>query len=88
MVNSSGGFFKQDGASCHDYYSFGVDILAPADGTVVEAVDGLRDNKPRELNNFNYIGNYLMIKHRDTLYSVLGHLKQGSILPKVDDMIK
>ena len=88
VVDDSGKFVKTNGATSDDYYSFGLDVLAPADGEVVEAVDGLRDNKPKELNNFNFIGNYIMIKHDDKTYSVLGHLKQHSVAVKNGDRVK
>lgn len=88
MVNENDGFFKTDGSSNEDYFSFGLDILAPADGEVIEVVSGLRDNKPKELNSFNYIGNYLMIKHNRNTFSVLGHLKQDSIIVKVGQQVK
>ncbi|MFO0920135.1 MAG: M23 family metallopeptidase [Candidatus Saccharimonadales bacterium] len=81
-------FFRTNGKTNNDYFSFGADILAPADGVVIETVNGLRDNKPSELNSFNYIGNYIMIKHEGKLFSVLGHLKQNSIVVSVGDTVK
>jgi hypothetical protein len=88
VVNEKGGFFKTDGSSNEDYFSFGLDILSPADGEVIEVVSGLRDNKPKELNSFNYIGNYIMIKHDKTTFSVLGHLKKDSIVVKVGQKVQ
>ncbi|MFO0781614.1 MAG: M23 family metallopeptidase [Candidatus Saccharimonadales bacterium] len=79
-INKAGTFFRTDGETCEDYFSFGEDILAPASGIIVEAVDGLRDNKPRQINSFNYLGNYIMIKHAENVYSVLGHLRQDSVV--------
>lgn len=87
VVSEKDNFFKTDGSSNADYYSFGLDILAPADGEVIEVVSGLRDNKPKELNSFNYIGNYIMIKHDGTTFSVLGHLRQGSMIVKVGQKV-
>lgn len=34
MVGNKDNFFKADGSSNEDYFSFGLDILAPADGEV------------------------------------------------------
>lgn len=79
-VDKTGKFFKTDGKTQEDYYSFGVAVKAPANGIVVEAVEGLRDNLPGELNSFNFLGNYIMIKHGTGAFSVLGHLQQGSVL--------
>jgi hypothetical protein len=88
VVNENDDFFKTDGSSNEDYFSFGSDILAPADGEVIEVVSGLRDNKPKALNSFNFIGNYIMIKHTEDTFSVLGHLKLGSTLVKVGQKVK
>ncbi len=88
MVNDNDGFFKTDGSNNEDYFSFGLDILAPADGEVIEVVSGLRDNKPKELNNFNFIGNYVMIKHDESTFSILGHLKRDSTVVKVGQKVK
>lgn len=88
MVNENDGFFKTDGNSNEDYFSFGLGIIAPADGEVVEVVSGLRDNKPKELNSFNFIGNYIMIKHDENTFSVLGHLKQNSTVVKVGQKVR
>jgi len=86
-MDDSDNFFRTNGNSNEDYFSFGLDILAPADGKIVELVNGLRDNKPRELNSLNFIGNYIMIKHDETTYSILGHLKQDSMTVKAGDMV-
>ena len=37
--------FRTDGATPQDYYAFGADVLAAADGTVVEAVDGIKETE-------------------------------------------
>ena len=81
-------FFRTNGSVNEDYYSYGMKVLSPADGEVIETVNGLRDNKPKELNNFNFIGNYIMIKHNENTFSILGHLKQNSIGVKVGDIVK
>lgn len=88
VVAADGRFVKTDGKTNNDYYSFGLDVLAPADGEVVEAVDGLRDNAPKETNNFNFCGNYIMIKHDEKTYSILGHLQQGSVAVKRGEKVK
>ncbi len=88
QTDKDGKFYRTNGKTNEDYFSFGADILAPANGIVVEVVNGLRDNKPGELNSFNYIGNYILIKHSENLFSVLGHLRQNSIAVAVGDKVK
>lgn len=87
QTDKNGKFFRTNGKNNDDYFSFGTDIISPADGVVIEVVDGLRDNKPRELNSFNFIGNYVMLKHGDKLFSILGHLRQNSIVVKAGEQI-
>lgn len=71
-----------------DYYAFGQDVLAPADGVVLEAVLGIHDNKPGETNLFAVGGNYLLIRHSSEEYSFIAHLKQESTLVKAGDKVK
>ena len=87
VIDEEHKFFRKDGGLNEDYYSYGMKVLSPADGEVIETVNGLRDNKPKELNNFNFIGNYIMIKHNENTFSILGHLKQNSIGVKVGDIV-
>lgn len=80
QTDLNGRFYRTTGKINEDYYSYGQDILAAANGTVVEAVDGMRDNSPGDLNSFNLLGNYVVIKHHDAVFSVYGHLKCNSVL--------
>lgn len=82
QTDKNGKFFKSSGETNEDYYSFGADVLAPAEGEVIETVDGMRDNQPGELNSFHFLGNYVMLKHSEGVYSILGHLRQNSITVK------
>lgn len=77
-VDENGAYVKDKKGLKESYYSYSQAVYAPADGEVVEVVDGLRDNEVGYLNSFQYIGNYIMIKHTGDLFSVLGHLKNGS----------
>lgn len=88
QTDENGSFFRTNGKTNEDYYSFGADIFSPADGVVVEVVEGQRDNRPRELHNFGVLGNYVMIEHSPSQFSVLAHLKQHSITVKMGQKIK
>ena len=87
-LDDKGKRYKGKGKRNEDYYSFGKEVLAPADGIVVEAVDGIRDNKPGSMNPYLTLGNTVIIKHRKNEVSVLAHLKQGSIKVKEGDKVK
>ena len=71
-----------------DYYAFGREIIAPADGTVTEAIDGVRDNSPGSMNPYSALGNAVIIEHRPGEVSVLAHLKQGTVAVKAGDRVK
>lgn len=80
--------FTGDGKDNGDYYSFGMDILAPADGSVVLVVDGVPDSKPGAANGFFGSGNCVIIKHSDNEHSVFTHLMHGSLAVRVGDAVK
>ena len=77
--------YKNDGKANEDYFGYGREIIAPASGTVVEVIDGVRENSPGTRNPYAQIGNAIVIEHSRKGYSVLAFLKQGSIRVKVGD---
>jgi hypothetical protein len=88
MINKKSGSHAGSGSENQDYYAFGQDTLAPAGGEVIEAVDGFRDNEPQKTtNNYAYSGNFVMIKHAENLYSVLAHLRHGSVQVKAGEKV-
>jgi hypothetical protein len=79
--------FRSDGTTNEDYFVFGRQILAPADGMVIEAVDGIRDNIPKKMNAYMVLGNSIILRHSDRVFSVLAHLKLGSVSVKPGDHV-
>ncbi len=75
------------GNETKDYYCFGQNVLAPADGSVVVAEDGISDNLIGEVNVTMNWGNTVIIKHTEGLYSKLCHLKKGSVTVKPGDNV-
>jgi murein DD-endopeptidase MepM/ murein hydrolase activator NlpD len=71
-----------------DYFAFGREVVAPADGVIIEAIDGVRDNAPGSMNSYSAVGNAVVIRHRDDEFSVLAHFKQGSLRVKAGDPVK
>lgn len=86
-----------DGKSCNgektraeDYFCYGQPILAPTDGEVVEIGAGRPDSPitgKAECKAHDIRGNYLLIRHADHEYSLLAHLKPGSLLVKAGDRV-
>ena len=85
--DTAGVRYKNDGKANEDYFGYGKEVLAPANGTVVEAIDGIRENSPGLRNPYVPIGNAIIIQHSNREYSVLAFLKQGSIRVKVGDKV-
>ncbi|HEY3402688.1 MAG TPA: DUF3887 domain-containing protein [Ohtaekwangia sp.] len=79
IMNAQGKSFKTDGKVNEDYYAFGKELLAPCDGEVVLVVDGIKDNKPGELNPVYIPGNTVIIKTAKLEYLFFAHFKQHSI---------
>ena len=76
---------KAHGIYLEDYYCYGAPVVAPADGTVVNIIDGIEDNNPGDINMSQNWGNTIIIKHTDYLYSQISHLKQDSFKVKIGD---
>jgi murein DD-endopeptidase MepM/ murein hydrolase activator NlpD len=87
-VAADGKTRRGDGTKNEDYFAFGRDVLAPADGTITEVIAGVRDNKPGSMNPYSGVGNCVIIQHREDEVSVLAHFKQGTIKVKAGDSVK
>jgi hypothetical protein len=87
-VGPDGKTHRGDGGKNEDYYAFGREVLAPADGTVTEVIRGVRDNVPGSMNPYSGVGNCVIIQHREDEVSVLAHFQQGTINAKVGDHVK
>jgi biotin carboxyl carrier protein len=82
-----GSRYTNDGKTNEEYYGYGQEVLAPANGTVVEAIDGIRENSPGSRNPYAPIGNAVIIQHSNREYSVLAFLKQGSVRVRAGDKV-
>lgn len=88
VTDEQGSTHRGYGVANEDYYCFGREILAPADGLVVDVVTGVRDNLPGSMNPFSAVGNAVVIKHRPHEFSMMAHLKLGSIRVRVGETVK
>jgi murein DD-endopeptidase MepM/ murein hydrolase activator NlpD len=80
--DKNGRSYRTNGEKNEDYYAFGQPLYAPCAGVVVEAIDGLKDNVPGEMNKMYIPGNTVVIKAADSEYVFLCHFRQGSIKVK------
>ncbi|HCW9113145.1 TPA: M23 family metallopeptidase, partial [Staphylococcus aureus] len=80
--------YKNQGKVNTDYFCFGKDIIAPANGTVEKVVNGVQDNSIGSTNESQFLGNYIVIKHAENEYSLIAHLHQYSIIVNEGQNVK
>lgn len=90
--------YRDKGAKNEDWFAWGQPLVAPGDGTVVDAADATPDNIRGGTNYFNgadvktapmkFYGNYLVIDHGNGEFSLLGHVQKGSLQVKVGDKVQ
>jgi hypothetical protein len=85
--DAEGQSFTGDGTKNEEYYSYGKEILAVADGVVVTVIDGVPDNRPRIFNPMTDAGNTVILKHSDHEFSLYCHLKTNSTSVKVGQKV-
>lgn len=84
----NGATFEGTNLINENYYAFGTDVVAPLHGKVVKVVDGLKDNVPGEMDEQHPAGNHVIIEHPHKEYSMIAHLKKGSIVVKENELVK
>jgi murein DD-endopeptidase MepM/ murein hydrolase activator NlpD len=75
----NGRSYQGAGTNLEDFYCFGLPVLSPAYGLVIETKDSLPDNSPGELDLMNNWGNYVLIQCDSGVFVLLAHLRQHSI---------
>ena len=84
--------FDGDGKRVGQYYGFGEEVLAVADGTVVYIHDGMPDEMPSVLmvpkSKSDYGGNNVILEIVPNVFAWYAHLRQGSLTVKVGDAVK
>lgn len=68
-----------------DYAGFGLPVLAPADGLIVEVTHGYADNPPGTNGDH---ANHLVVDIGGGRYLAMAHLKQGSVTVQVGDVVR
>lgn len=86
-VDGTGATRTGTGEANEHYLCYGREVLAPADGVVTEAIDGVRENIPGSMNPFSALGNAVFIQHSELEVSVLAHLQCGSVRVKAGERV-
>lgn len=87
-IDARGRSFRGKGAKNEDYFGFGSEVLAPADGEVIEVRDDFPDNEPNApYRQYLGKGNRIVIRHADGIHSFITHLKSESAMVKVGQRV-
>lgn len=84
--------YEGEGATNEQFYDYGADVFAVADGTVVSVQDGKPEttpNKPttpKTLSDFG--GNQVMLEISPNVFAIYAHLQPGSLRVKAGDTVK
>ncbi len=88
IVDDAGQSFRGEGRALGDYYAYGQEVLAMAEGVVTTAIDGVPDAPIGETNPYVAPGNLVTLRHAGELYSTYAHLIPGSLKVKVGDRVR
>lgn len=91
VVVQDGKRFKTDGKKNDDFFAYGKEALAMADGTIVTVVDGVPENAPGTADLFFSPGNMIVVEHGkpgEAVYAVYAHLQPGKMRVKPGMKVK
>jgi urea transporter len=74
--------------SLNDFYTFGLNVLAPCAGRIVKVVNHIDDNPVGSVDTINNWGNLILIEHAAYFYSQISHLQKNSIFVKEGDYVQ
>jgi len=81
--------YEGDQKKNESYYIYGRDVIAPASGRIVDILDRIPDAIPSE-SHYDFkqpAGNYIVIDHGNNEFSMLAHLKKGSLVVNKGDLV-
>ncbi len=79
ILDPDGFPFEDQGLRCEDYFCFDAPVHSVLPGTVVFAYHDHPDNAPGQQNLDYPYGNVIVIQHGPQLFSVVAHLRRGSV---------
>jgi peptidase M23-like protein len=97
VVDDKGVLFRNRGENDEDWLGFGAPVLAPGGGIVKETRNDVDDNVlGKKMFDFRLVfqdikafyGNYVILDHQNGEYSLLLHLKKGSVRVKPGDRVR
>jgi len=84
--------YDGDGSKNEQFYAYGAEVLAVADGTVVSIQDGKPETTPNVAmvpkTKSDFGGNQIFLEIAPNIFAVYEHLQPGSLRVKVGDTVK
>ncbi len=92
ILDEEGKSCSGDKTKAESYYCYGREILAPANGEVIETGTGCPDSRISgtgqvDCSARDIRGNYILIRHAEGEYSLLAHLQPGSIRVRAGESV-
>lgn len=93
-LGPDGRLFHGDSSSNANYYGYGAEVIAVADGRISDLKDNLPDNvgsserEKRVITLENAVGNYVALQIGEGRFASYAHLQPGSLKVKVGDTVK
>jgi Peptidase family M23 len=94
QLDADGRLVHGDPSDVHNYSSYGNEVLAVADGTVVDTLNTLDDQKPGQLPDpktitiENVDGNHVVIDLGGEIFAFYAHLQKGSVKVAPGEKVK
>jgi hypothetical protein len=94
MVNGTATTWSGPEDKNSSYLCYDAPIYSVADGTVVEAMDGISENTPHsgkyamDINFINAGGNHVVVDIGGNRYAFYAHMRPGSVTVKVGELVK
>jgi len=100
-VDAEGRAYHDDPRKLENWYGYGKSVYAPGGGVVLASANDIPDNwfENEQATIIGHpkfpagkdpkdIGNFVLIDHEDSEYSLLVHMKPGSVLVRTGDRVK
>jgi murein DD-endopeptidase MepM/ murein hydrolase activator NlpD len=92
-LGPSGRYFHDDATQNRNWYGFGAEVLAVADGRIAEVGDGIEENVAQSLPAApvtldNIAGNHVMLDLGHGRWALYAHLQRGSLRVKAGDKVR
>lgn len=93
QLGPDGYLFSGDGSENTDYYCYGTELLAVADGVVIDCRDGIPEHRvdegmPIPTTCETVAGNYVILDIGNGLYPFYAHLQPGTMTVRIGDEVR